>query len=88
MRAEVLNVERAEVLPVEQDRPPLGIVEAEREVHQGGLAGPGLPNKGDGLARLDAEGEAVWVGGPAEDPLLGAVRACAAGAGAGDGLYI
>lgn len=81
MLAEVVDVERAEVLAVEQHGALLGVVEAEREVHERRLAGAGLPHEGNRLAGLDAEGEAVRVGGPAEDPLLGAV--CVSG-GVGD----
>lgn len=52
-------VQGEEVLPLEEDLAGGGLLEAEDAPTEGGLAGAGLAHEAEGLALLDAEGDAV-----------------------------
>ncbi len=62
--AQVLDIDFADVDAVEEDLSALDVVEAEEQRDQSGLAGAGVADDGDGLARCYAEGDI------AEDPVL------------------
>ena len=49
------DVQRRKVLSVVEDRPLLGLLEAEHETHHRGLSGSGSPDERDELARFDLQ---------------------------------
>ncbi len=65
--AEGLEGEGLDGVAVEEDEAALAVVEARDEVDEGGLAGAGVSDEGDGLAGLGGEGEVV------EDRAIGVV---------------
>lgn len=76
MLAEAVDIEVPHVLPCHEQRALLHVVQTEAKLTDARFARAGLPHQRYGLAGRDAEGEAVRVGGPAQDPLLGPVCWC------------
>ena len=69
LAAQGVSVELAEVHTVEQNLAALDFVEAQQELDDGGLAGAGVADDGDGLAGAEVEGDVAqtpslrpWVG--------------------------
>ena len=57
LAAQVLHVQFANVDAVEQNLAALDFVKAQQELDRGGFAGAGVADDGDGLPRLDVEGD-------------------------------
>ena len=53
-RSDILR-HAGDVLPVDQDAPPVEVIEAEQQVDQRRLAGAGGADEADLLARLDRQ---------------------------------
>ena len=64
LRAKVLEAQRAHVAAADADAPALGIVEAQEQSRDRGLAGAARPHESDSLARRHREAQAL-VGGAA-----------------------
>jgi hypothetical protein len=56
----------ADFRPVQQDGPPVRLLQAGDDLDQGGLAGPVLPDQGVDLAGLDVEADVLQRVDPAE----------------------
>ena len=65
--AERRLLDQPHVLPVDEDRTPLDVVEPEQEADDGALAGAARSDQGEGLSRVDSEGDVL------EDGFLGHV---------------
>src|SRR2546426_5561844 len=67
MAAEILEVEAVNVHTVEKDCAALNIVETQKKLDDGGLAGAGVADDGEGLPGSNAEGNVaehpVFIGG-------------------------
>src|SRR6266446_1825183 len=65
--AQILQIDGSNVLAVEKNLAALNIVKAQEQGNQGGLAGAGMSDDGEGLPGLDAEGyiaqNPIFVGG-------------------------
>ena len=57
LAAQGVRVELAEVDAVKQDLAALDFVETQKQLDDGGFAGAGVADDGDGLARADVEGD-------------------------------
>src|SRR5882757_6457885 len=64
LTAEILQIDQANVLAVEEDLAPLNVVKAEQQGNQSGFSRAGVSDDGEGLTGFNAEGDI------AEDPIF------------------